>query len=90
MNKRKEIVPNNLKEYRLKAGLTQKQVAETLKVFEERISHWEKGNNVPTIENLFKLSLLYKTKIENFYKSYIPNKANVESSSKIFKVSRGV
>ena len=30
MNKRKDIVPNNLKEYRVKSGLTQKQVSEKL------------------------------------------------------------
>jgi len=40
MNKRKEIVPNNLKEYRRKAGLTQQQVAHYLGfATEERICH---------------------------------------------------
>jgi len=40
MNKRKEIIPNNLKEYRLKARLTQKQVAELLGLqCEDRLSH---------------------------------------------------
>lgn len=62
MNKRKEIVLNNLKEYRLKAGLTQKEVATMLGfATEERICHWEKGNNVPNLINLFKLSHIYRT-----------------------------
>lgn len=61
MNKRKIIVPNNLKEYRLKAGLTQKQVAKLLGVnSEERICHWENGRNVPNMMNLIKLCKIYK------------------------------
>lgn len=43
MNKRKDIVPNNLKEYRLKNGLTQQQAAVAIGVNSaERICHWEK------------------------------------------------
>ncbi len=51
MNKRKDIVPNKLKECRLTAGFTS----------EERISHWEKGKNIPNLFNLFKLARIYKT-----------------------------
>lgn len=61
MNKRKVIVPNNLKEYRLKFGYRQIDVAHFLGFqTEERICHWEKGNNIPSLFNLFKLSSLYK------------------------------
>ncbi len=68
MNKRKDIVPNNLKEYRLKAGLTQKQVAKLIGVNnEERVCHWEKGNNVPTTFNLMKLCKIYNIKMEKLY-----------------------
>lgn len=70
MNKRKNIVPNNLKEYRLKAGLTQKQVAQFLG-FTNTVSicHWENGLNIPNIINLFKLSALYKTSPGELYVS---------------------
>jgi len=68
MNKRKEVIANNLKEYRLKAGLTQKQVATRLGfASEERISHWEKGNNVPNIFNLMKLCKTYEATFEMLY-----------------------
>lgn len=67
MNKRKDVIPNNLKEYRVKARLTQKQVAEKLGVFEERISHWEKGNNAPSIESLAKLCNIYSSTVEHLY-----------------------
>ena len=59
---------NKLKELRLKCGYTQKQVAEILGLkCEDRISHWEKGQAMPSIENLFKLSKLLNVKIENIY-----------------------
>jgi transcriptional regulator with XRE-family HTH domain len=68
MNKRKEIIPNNLKEYRLKAGLTQKQVAELVGVNnQERICHWEAGRNVPSALNLMKLCDIYKTNPSKLY-----------------------
>ena len=52
MNKRKHIVPNNLKEYRLKAGLTQKQIAEMLGMqCEDRLSDWERGSDMPSVKN---------------------------------------
>jgi len=68
MNKRKEVMPNNLKEYRLKAGLTQKQVATLLGVnCEKRICHWEKGKNIPNLINPLKLSILYKATPVHLY-----------------------
>ena len=72
MNKRKDIVPNNLREYRLKAGLTQKQVANMLGfASEERISHWENGNNVPSLINLFKLSNIYRATPFHLYEEVL-------------------
>ena len=71
MNKRKVTVPNNLREYRLKAGLTQKEVAQKIGVNnEERVCHWEKGNNVPSMASLFKLSKLYKVIPAKLYPSF--------------------
>lgn len=68
MNKRKDIVPNNLKEYRLKAGLTQKQVCEKLGFTNEvSLCHWEQGKNTPGLFNLLKLSKIYNTSIEVLY-----------------------
>ena len=69
MNNRKTIIPNNLKEYRLKAGLRQIDVAHLLGFkTEDRICHWEKGKNVPSIMNLFKLAKIYEISAEELYK----------------------
>lgn len=68
MNKRKVHVPNNLKEYRVMAGLTQKQVAEMLGMqCEDRLSHWETCQAMPSVVNLFRLSKLFKTLPTNLY-----------------------
>lgn len=68
MNTRKEIIPNNLKEYRLKVGLTQKQVAEMMGLkCEDRISHWEKGYASPSVLNLLKLCEIYRISAGELY-----------------------
>jgi transcriptional regulator with XRE-family HTH domain len=60
--------PNKLKEYRLKAGLTQKQVAEKLGLqCEDRLSHWERGQGMPSVLNLIKLSRIYKGTSNDLY-----------------------
>lgn len=71
MNKRKEIVPNNLKEYRLKAGFTQKEVARKIGVNnEERVCHWEKGRNMPNLISILKLCKLYDTTPGEIYPDF--------------------
>jgi transcriptional regulator with XRE-family HTH domain len=59
---------NKLKELRKVHGLTQKQVAEFLgHKSEDRISHWEKGQAIPSVPNLFKLAKLYKALPHEIY-----------------------
>lgn len=61
MNKRKVIIQNNSKQYRKLCGYNQKQQVAHFLGFSgfDRISHWEKGDNIPNLINLFKLSVLY-------------------------------
>lgn len=70
MNKRKDIVPNSLKEYRLKIGLTQKEVS-TILGFTNEVSlcHWEQGKNIPNIINLFRLGVIYNATPHELYKT---------------------
>lgn len=52
---------NNIKRYRIKYHLRQKDVAQLLGIkAEDRISHWERGTAMPNVENLFKLCELFK------------------------------
>ena len=50
---------NRLKEVRLNAGLSQKQVAKTIGVAAPTVSQWESGIANPTNKNLVKLAQLY-------------------------------
>ena len=63
-------IENNLREYRKKNELTQKQVANCLGFkSEDRISIWEKGHGVPGLVNLLKLSVLYRATPMQLYGS---------------------
>ena len=41
-----------LKELRLESGVTQEQIAKLLSMSKMAVSHWERGNSEPSIEQL--------------------------------------
>lgn len=60
--------PNSLKKYRRIMGFSQKEVAEILEFKStSRISRWEKGESMPSVKNLLKLSFLYSTLPNDLY-----------------------
>ena len=60
--------PNSLRQYRQKAGLRQLDVSRILGVeCMDRLSRWEHGLSVPSIINLFRLSVLYKVPVQELY-----------------------
>lgn len=61
--------PNTLREHRLKRNLKQKEVAKELGLgnSDDRISHWERGQALPSIPNLFKLCRIYDTNPKDIY-----------------------
>ena len=75
--------PNRLRKYRMLMGYKQSEVAKLLgHVSTNRISHWENGEALPSLINLFKLSLLYHTLADQLYfdlKSEI--KANLDKKT---------
>jgi transcriptional regulator with XRE-family HTH domain len=61
-------IPNSLKKYRKAAGLKQKEVAGLLGLKgSSMISRWEKGVCLPTLLNIFKLALLYRTMVDALF-----------------------
>ncbi|HYC83128.1 MAG TPA: helix-turn-helix transcriptional regulator [Candidatus Paceibacterota bacterium] len=55
-----EYYPNDLRRLRERAGLKQTEVAAALGLAShDRISHWERGQAIPSLENLFKLAAAY-------------------------------
>ena len=59
---------NNLKYYREKAGFTQEQVANELRVTRQSISRWENGKSYPDLDNLALISELYQVSIDHLIK----------------------
>ena len=59
----------NLKEIRLKRGLTQREVADFLHISPQSISKWENGEATPSIEFLPLLANLFDCKTDDFFKS---------------------
>ena len=55
---------SNLKYYRTKKGLTQKELAEEIGYTEKSVSKWEKGKGLPTAEMLIRLSELFGISVD--------------------------
>ena len=53
------------KEARKEAGLTQKQVAEKLNIYQSNVSDWENDVSRPEYEKLVELARLYEITIED-------------------------
>ena len=58
------IVSKNLSELRKKNGLTQAELAEKLNYSDKAVSKWEKGESLPGVEVLYKLSKLYGVSLD--------------------------
>lgn len=54
----------NLKDIRKQSGLTQKQVALSLKVVESCYANWEQGRTEPNIDMLRKLAIIFSVSID--------------------------
>lgn len=55
----KTAIAANLKEYRTKAGLTQQQVAEALKIERSTYTYYENGKSTPSLDNIGKIAKLF-------------------------------
>ena len=64
MNNLNYIVAKNLSDLRKKNGLTQAELAEKLNYSDKAVSKWEKGESLPGVEVLYKLSKLYEVSLD--------------------------
>ena len=64
---RRAKFPNKIREYRLKAGLSQRKLAELLGRGRSAVSAWERGHVLPTVPNLFRLAKTLDTLAEALY-----------------------
>lgn len=59
--------PNSIREYRLKAGLSQQALGALLGMTRGTISGWERGQMLPTLPNAFRLARALDTLAEAIY-----------------------
>lgn len=62
--------PNTIREYRLKAGLTQRKLAELLGRGRNAISSWERGLSLPSVPRLLRMAKLLGTLAESLYMEF--------------------
>ena len=66
----KKLIPNCLKKHRRLMGFSQEEIKKHLKLKStSMISRWEHGQSMPNGRNLLKLSVLYKTLVNDLYYS---------------------
>lgn len=85
MEHKGRYIPNNLKKFRRMYGYKQEQVMDFLGLKStNRISRWEKGLAMPSARNLFKLSILYNTLVDQLYSDLIHHiKRNMTDKEKL-------
>jgi transcriptional regulator with XRE-family HTH domain len=63
-------VANEIRRYRLQAGLTQRQLARQLGIRLSTYTSWERGMTCPSLPNLFKLAKNLNTLVEGLYPEF--------------------
>lgn len=82
---RQSVVINRLKKHRILMGYSQCEAARLIGLRSTPIlSRWENGTALPSLENLFKLSIIYRTLTEELYRDlYLDIRHELEQQAKI-------
>ena len=90
----KIIVSKNLTKLRQNAKLTQLELAQKIQYSDKSISKWERGDSLPDLEVLVKLSEIYGVSLNSFIekdnKKLIPKKLKASSHTMISLLSAGL
>ena len=74
---------NAIRQYRLKAGLSQRQLAAALGLGRSVISRWERGLRLPAIPVLFRMAKELGTLAESlYYEYYAPRPIDREATDR--------
>ncbi len=82
MEKLNSIIAYNLTYLRKKTGLKQSDIAKKLNYSDKMISKWEKGDIVPSVENLCALCDIYGVTLDAMVKSKIEDADAIEATNK--------
>jgi len=77
--------PNKIREYRLKAGLSQRKLATLLGRGRDAVSSWERGLTLPNVPRLMRMAKILGTLAESlymdFYSTFPKEENDAESAS---------
>lgn len=62
--------PNRIREYRLKAGLSQVRLARLLGRGKDAVSSWERGLSLPNVPRLMRMAKILGTLAESLYMDF--------------------
>jgi DNA-binding transcriptional regulator YiaG len=62
--------PNKIREYRLKAGLSQAKLASLLGRGNDAVSSWERGLSLPNVPRLMRMAKILGTLAESLYADF--------------------
>lgn len=62
--------PNKIREYRLKAGLSQRKLAAMLGRGKDAVSSWERGLTLPNVPRLMRMAKILGTLAESLYMDF--------------------
>lgn len=74
--------PNTIREYRLKAGLSQRKLAALLGRSKDAVSSWERGLNLPSVPLLMRMAKILGTLAESLYRKFYETFPNDEPAAK--------
>lgn len=79
---------SNLKMYRVKAGMTQEDIAEKLGVSRQAVAKWERGESLPDIESCIGLSELFGTTVDMLVRNMQVQARNADDGKHVFGISK--
>jgi transcriptional regulator with XRE-family HTH domain len=62
--------PNHIREYRLKAGLSQRRLATLVGRGRNAVSSWERGLTLPSVPRLLRMAKALDTLAESLYRDF--------------------
>ena len=69
-SRRTRRFPNTIREYRLKAGLSQRRLAAMLGRSKDAVSSWERGMRLPNVPQLMRMAKILGTLAESLYTDF--------------------
>ena len=81
-----EKLPEKLLALRKEKGLTQKELAEKLHYSDKVISKWERGESLPDLEAIEKLSLFYKISADSLIKDQLTDHQDIKKEEEYIQL----